>query len=180
MLATVSGRRFPAGKLRRRPPAEAGSALVEFGLIFIVFMTIVMGINGFGSALYAYHFVSHAAREATRYAVVRGSTCYTDDQSCVASNSASGITGPTTKADVQAFVKQYAPSGIDTSKISFPLICGVSDGGKCAASPASCTTANAPGCTVSVTVSYNYNYIFPLLPSGALTLSSTSEMVIAH
>ena len=55
--------------------SEEGSSLVEFALIFLVLMTMMLGIIDFCRAAYAYHFVSNAAREATRYAAVRGSTC---------------------------------------------------------------------------------------------------------
>jgi hypothetical protein len=42
------------------------------------------------------------------------------------------------------------------------------------------TTTNAPGCTVEVQVQYNFNFLAPFVHSSVVTMSSTSEMVIAH
>ena len=78
---------------------ERGSTLVEFALVFILFMTVLLGIAGFGHALYTYHFVSNVAREATRWAAVNGSTCATD----------SSCTAPATSSDIDAYVKSLAP-----------------------------------------------------------------------
>ena len=58
---------------------ETGSGLVEYAIVFTVFMTMLLGVADFGRAMYAYHFVSSAAREATRYAIVRGCTPTTTD-----------------------------------------------------------------------------------------------------
>ncbi len=164
---------------------EQGSSLVEFALIFLVMMAMMLGIIDFCRAAYAYHFVSNAAREATRYAAVRGSTC-TGDGSCANDGN---CTNYATVTCVPTYVDSIAPPGIDASSTG----CG---GSACltttaswtplANSPAVCsTTNNAPGCTVKVIVSYNFNFIFPLVyrafsSTGTLTLSSTSEMIIVH
>jgi hypothetical protein len=65
-----------------RLKAEEGSNLVEFAFIVLLLMSMMLGIIDFSRALYSYHFISNAAREATRYAAVRGYTC-TNDGSCV-------------------------------------------------------------------------------------------------
>lgn len=155
----------------RARAGERGSTLLEFALVFILFMTILLGIAGFGHALYAYHFVSNAAREATRWATVNGSTC-ASDSSCAA---------PASQADVANYIKSITPPGITPGNLTVAA-CGTSDTAKCADStPAVCaTTSNAPGCDVEVQVSYQFNFIFPLLPTSPLTMSSTSEMVISH
>lgn len=168
-----------AAARRVHPQAEKGSTLVEFAVVVTLLLMLIFGVNGFGHALYAYHFVSHAAREATRYASVRGSTC-ANDNSCVASNSASSTAGATTQADVQTFVKNSVPSGLNSSKVTVTT-CGVSGGSVCSVSPAVCnSTPNAPGCTVQVQVSYAYDFIFPLIRTTSMTLSSTSDLVIVH
>jgi Flp pilus assembly protein TadG len=155
-----------------------GSTLVEYALVITILMTMLLGIADFSRALYAYHFVSNTAREAARYAAVRGITC-TNDNSCTAANSASGTAGATTQADIQAFV-QNVPLGINaanvTATISWPPQ---------ANSPAICTNPlgpqiNAPGCTVQVQVSYVFNFAFPFVSSTALTMNSTSQMIISH
>lgn len=148
---------------------QKGSTLVEFALVVILLLTMFLGIAGFGHALYAYHFVSNVAREAARWAIVNGSTC-TDDSSC---------TAPATQADIDTFVKSHAPGGIDTSQIATAVTFNPPGSNP----PPICATAgnaDAPGCTVEVTVSYNFNFIFPFIRSTVLPMSSTSEMVISH
>jgi hypothetical protein len=181
---------------------ERGASLVEYAFVVIFFFSLVFGISGFGHALFVYHHLNNAAKEATRYAAVRGSTCNVTpsaaESSCTTANSASGIAGPTTIADVKAFVASITPASIDSTKFAYS-ICGVSDSAACASSgPQVCTTAvgvlpitaDYPGCTVSVQVAYAYNFVFPLIPStstitapctvAGFCMSSASQMIIVH
>ena len=57
---------------RRR--GERGNTLVESALSLAVFLMILFGAMDFGRMIFAYNFASNSAREATRYAVVRGTT----------------------------------------------------------------------------------------------------------
>ena len=166
---------------------QRGVSLVEYGLVVSMFLLLLFGIGGFGHAIYVYHHLNNAAKEATRYAAVRGSTC-SSDSSCLASNSALGTAGPTTQADVTQFVKNITPTGVDPTKLTV-TICGVSDTAACpASSPEVCTaavgtlpaTANYPGCTVQVQVQYAYNFIFPLIRKTVLNMSSSSDLIIVH
>jgi Flp pilus assembly protein TadG len=157
-------RRTVHGPIRARLAEECGSNLVEYAFMFIPFMLLMFGIAGFGHALYAYHFVSTEAREATRWAAVNGSTC-NSDTSC---NGLGGMnSGPVSGADIATYVANHTPPGIDPTQITVTSTW----------IPANC---NTPGCTVEVQVSYNFHFIFPLISTSALPLSSTSEMVIAH
>jgi Flp pilus assembly protein TadG len=174
---------FASGKLRR----QKGAALVEYAFIAILFLSLLFGISGFGHALYVYHHLNEAAKEATRYAAVRGLNCSVDS-SCVASNSASGTAGPTTQSDVQAYVLSITPPAIDTSQLTTtatwpgpdsPPICfhdiTVPSGVVVTKVP-----NNSPGCTVQVQIQYVYTFMFPLVQSTSTTMSSSSEMVILH
>ena len=49
--------------------------MVEMALSMIILLTILFGLIEMCLALYTYHFVSDAAREGSRYAIVHGSTC---------------------------------------------------------------------------------------------------------
>jgi Flp pilus assembly protein TadG len=163
--------------------AEDGSALVEWAIVCILFMTMLLGIIDFGRALYTYHFVSHAAREATRFAAVHGYTCDTDADggSCTPTGGPADTANPTPITD---FVNSIIPPGIDSSKVNTvaqwpfesdsPTICSQSVTG--VGGP----YENYPGCTVEVTVSYPFQLLFPLVGTNPLTLSSSSQMVIAH
>lgn len=146
----------------RRLEAETGSGLIEYALIFLLFMTMILGIADFGRLLYAFHFVSNTARDATRWAAVNGATC-TNDGSCAA---------PATNTDIETHVKQNVPAGIDSTKLnpvaSFP------------STTANCTVKNSPGCNVDVVVTYTFNFVFPFVSNKTLTLSSESTTVIIH
>ena len=182
-----------------RKRSEKGAVLLEYAFVFIMFLTLIFAISGFGHALFVYHTIDNIAKEATRYATVRGATCG-NDSSCTSNNSASGITGPTTVADVEAYVASITPQSIDSSKFTYN-ICGTSEASAtvCAASPAVCSsTVNGvgplakgyPGCVVSVQVAYPYAFIFPFLPNYTTTtapctqpgicLNSKSQFVIVH
>jgi len=179
---------------------QAGAALVEYAFILILFMSVLFGISGFGHAIFVYHHVNNAAKEGARYATVRGYNCDKDEavHSCQASNSASGVAGPTDLTGITSYIQAITPPSIDTSKMVITA-CGVSGQSACSEStPAVCSvavgtqpaTANYDGCTVKVTVSYPYNFMFPLIQttttitapctSAGFCMSSTSEMVILH
>ena len=161
---------------------------------------MLFGVVDFGRALYAYHFVSHAAREASRWAAVNGTTCGNDavtgtgdTGSCTApvtgsSGSYSLCTSGCTYAsqtDVQNYVQMIAPPGIDTTSKGC-------SGSACLSTAATwqdpawtrpdpCgSPPEGPGCTVKVTVNYTFNFLVPLVHKGSIAMSSTSEMVIAH
>lgn len=175
---------------------ERGSTLVEFGLSLMVLMTLMLGVVEFSRSLYAYHFVSHAARQAARWAAVNGSTCG-DDGSCVGSDGMNN--GYATAADIQNYAIGLAPTGINsqnvTAAVSWPKsgtappsnsLCSTyptAPGCFCYTSTTignADTDANGPGCPVQVKVSYDFHFIFPFVHSGALQLSSTAQSVITH
>ena len=90
------------GQDRKPRLNEVGSAILEFGLVIVMFFMFVFGVMDFGRALYTYHFVSNAACEATRYAIVRGSNS----------------TDPVTASDIASYVKSITPEGIDPNQLS--------------------------------------------------------------
>jgi Flp pilus assembly protein TadG len=155
---------------------------VEYAIVLLLLFTMLFGICCFGHALYAYHFVSHAAKSAARWAAVNGSTCASDG-SCTFTNGAQ-------QPDVRCYVKGgtgcptagIVPPGIDPGKLTVNASWCTATGCPGSVTPSSvCTTTNnSPGCPVEVTVSYQFSFIFPLVSSAPLTLSSSSEMVIAH
>jgi Flp pilus assembly protein TadG len=51
---------------------ERGAYLVEFAIVALVLVLMIFGIMEFGRAIWASGSVAHAAREGTRYAIVRG------------------------------------------------------------------------------------------------------------
>jgi Flp pilus assembly protein TadG len=163
-----AARRRP--ELRKHPqPARArqrGTTILESAVMISVLLVMMFGVVGFGNALYTYHFVSNTAREATRWASVRGYTC------------TGGLAGgcPANDADVNAYVQNLSTGiGLDPTKVTTTTT-WVAPPNNLAA----CTTQpNSPGCVVKVQVQYSFQFLFPLLPSG-FTMQSTSQMVISQ
>ena len=57
----------------RKTSRQRGNTMVEAALTAIIFVMVLFGVVGFGRAIWAYSWTAHAAREATRWASVRGS-----------------------------------------------------------------------------------------------------------
>jgi Flp pilus assembly protein TadG len=161
----------------RKLKGEDGNNLVEYALVFMFFMSMLLGIVDFSRALYSYHFLSNAAREATRWAAVNGAACGAPSSSNPAGdNSCNGVggmnNGPASESDIQTYVTKITPPGVDSTKLtttaSWP------------GSGAVCSVVNNPGCPVDVQVSYNFTFVVPFIRTTPLTLSSTSEMIIVH
>jgi len=169
---------------------EKGTSLVEFALVFLLLATVLFGIMGFAHALYTYHFLGHISKEASRWAAVNGSAC-TDDNTCSAA---------ATSGDISTYVQNHVPPGVVLGNITTTATWPVKTNG-----PAECAGNNStnppipkipnyPGCTVQVTVSYPFQFSFPLLnkliPTATKTsapctqpgicMSSTSDMIIVH
>lgn len=161
---------------------ERGSTLVEFAVVITVLLTVMFGIIDFSRAMYAYHFVSNAAREATRYASVRGSACNTWASACPALNT-----------DVTSYVQSIVSSGIYVSSVTtgtppstagalgvtttWPATTG--SGGTCLTGGQ--IKINYPGCVVTVKVQYNYGFSLPYLTSlSKINMTSTSQFVISQ
>jgi Flp pilus assembly protein TadG len=169
--APVAGcARDPApGAFRGLPNRQnaQGSTLAEFAFMLPLICLCMFGVIDFGRALYSYHYVSDAAREATRWASVRGKTCSGYPEAC-----------PAQAADVSDYVLSIAPPGIDAARgrlsVATAWVAPPGIGNSCRALP------NNPGCAVQVTVTYNFKFIFPFLPSSTYTMTSTSEMIISH
>jgi Flp pilus assembly protein TadG len=162
--------------IRKLLKSERGNGLVEFALAANVLFAIVFGVIDCSRALYAYHFTAYAAREATRYAMVRGSTWGT---SCSAVSSLGCSLNSSNANIVKSYVQGIVPLGIDSG--TSLTVTTTWPGTALAGSATTCNKANgnnSVGCLVQVQVSYSYSYFTALLPTSALVMKSTSEVVI--
>ena len=65
--------KWVASMVRRvGPRGDAGQSLLEFGIVGTLFMLLTLGIVEMGRAVWTYNSLAHAAREGTRWAIVRG------------------------------------------------------------------------------------------------------------
>jgi Flp pilus assembly protein TadG len=153
---------------------ERGDSLVELGIAMSVLMMVVFGIIDCSRALYTYHFVSCAAQQGARYAIVRGEdwplSCATSTSySCQAS-----------AANIKTYVQSLATPGITPANITVtPTWPQQTVNGAATGCNSSATQANE-GCLVKIQVSYTYHFFLPYLPAGGIPMTATSEQAIAY
>lgn len=164
------GIRFPQGARCGFYRDEEGGSLVEFGIAASLFLTLFFCVTSLSMLAYSYYFVSDAAREATRYAVVRGNTLVAD---CTAPGPANCIAQT---GDIQTLVRNFAFPGIKSSNLNVSTTWLTSLGGSCGTSD----NCKSPGNQVQVQVTYSFPLIAPYLPRDTFLLSSTSQMVISQ
>lgn len=129
---------------------QAGQAAVEFALSAALFILLLFGVVEMALAAYNYNMVCSAAREAVRYAIVHSPTS----------------PNPATVSQIQQVAIDYAPAlNLTSSNISVNW-------------PAD---ANLPSMNdAQVTISYNYQIAVPFLQPVALTLTTTSQMLVSQ
>jgi Flp pilus assembly protein TadG len=144
---------------------EEGQSTLETALSAIAVLTLFLGVMEMCMALYTYHFVSEAAREGTRYAMVRGSSCSGFSSAC-----------PAQASDVRTYVRGIGFPGIVPANVAVTTSWPTT-GSSCTPSSLPC---NNPGNLVQVTVQYRFPLSIPFVPSSSLPLTSTSKMAISQ
>lgn len=165
-------------RLLRLAREEQGAELVEFAMTAWLLMLVVFGIFQCGFAMYAYHFMSYAAQQGSRFAMVRGYTWSQNISTTCATSAPPNFTMKydctASTTDIQNYVQSLATPGIITGGLTMNTTSSYVWSGTAAA----CTTnANSPGCPVTVTVNYTFHFL-PFLPIASLPLSATSQKVI--
>ena len=158
--------------------AERGSALFEYALALALLFTFMFGIMDFSRALYAYHWASYAAHDATRWASLRGSSCRTFGSAC-----------PAAAVDVTNYVKGIVSGGITVAACNAQnnnpgcLVVTTTWPGA-TGNPTGCDTSrgtNSPGCPVNVQVQYRYGFTLPFVSRVAsISMLSTSRLTISQ
>ena len=143
---------------------------------------MLLGVAEISLALYSFHFVAHAAHEATRYAIVRGSDWTDSSGAPSACSSYNSVMCEASVADVQNFVVNMNFPGI---KITTDDVCVEYFSSIPSSASSSCTTstgtlANGLGDVVQVTIAYPFSFGIPGLKTYTYNLASTSQMVIAQ
>jgi Flp pilus assembly protein TadG len=153
-------------RMRRASRDESGSAIVEFAVTSTILFTLLIGVTAICLALYSYNVVSEIAREATRYAIVRGSACNSFPDCNI------------DQTGLQTYVQGLGFPGINPAALTVAASATV---------PVTFTTCtgtlkpcNTPGSAVQVKVTYTFPVVIPFVPSRTLTMSSTSQMVISQ
>jgi Flp pilus assembly protein TadG len=163
----------PAGSTkehRRGICAEEGATLVEFAISCSVLLMMLLGIIQVSLLVYTYDFVSEAARDGARYAIVRGSKCI-GFPDCNA-----------TSTQIQAHIQTLNFPAINTSNLTATAVwC------QAAAAPpnmvwstCTATTPKIQGNAVKVTVQYPFPLNIPFWGKTTVNLSNSSQMVMSQ
>jgi Flp pilus assembly protein TadG len=137
--------------------------MVETCIVALLALMVIFGITEFGRALFTYHAVSNGARLGSRYAIVHGANC-----------TSAGC--PATTDTIKTYVQNSTP-GLNQSSLSATATwTGTAlDGSTCASG-----SSEKPGCTVTITVQYPYDFVLPSIFGSRITMSSTSQMVVSN
>jgi Flp pilus assembly protein TadG len=170
----------PAKRRSTKLRGEDGAAMVETAISASVLLMVLIGMTQLFMALYGYHYVAYAAREGTRWAMVRGSECSIDS----ATMPNCGAVG----TDVQTHVQGLGFPGIDSTKVT-ASVKWMTASSPTASAPTAwtlCSTdspdpgCNAPGHMVVVDVTYAYPLSIPFLNNQTVNMTSTSSMAVTQ
>ncbi len=151
---------------RLQRPHERGATTVEFALSALILMTIVIGVMNMCLAIFSYHLVAQAARDGSRYAMVRGNTCSAAGASCTISAAA-----------VQTYLQNQGYPGIVPANLTVTTTYSAYPSGTTCSPNLNCEN---PGNLVKVKVVYAYDLHIPFMPRNTLQLTSSSAMVISQ
>lgn len=200
-LAGVRAGRATAGKdsLRKLLRNDDGAALVETAISTIIVLGLLFAVFDFSLAFYTFHYVSDAAREGARYAIVRGNLACSNTPNIDVCKA--GDTTGATEADISAYV-----AGCNASTSSGASVCGSNsysglaypgidnaDYMKVKVSTASLTpgtltwtscgegtSCNSPGAQVQVQVTYKFPLSVPFWRQESIGIGSTSTMTFSQ
>ncbi|WP_162601667.1 TadE/TadG family type IV pilus assembly protein [Occallatibacter savannae] len=142
---------------------EEGGSLVEFAIASLLLIMMLFGIIEFSFAFYGYHFTAEAAKEAARYASVRGSNACTTANPNLADYC---LTGAGDNTRITALVAGLGYPGINSANTTAQL--SLPDGD------------NAVGHNVKVDVYYTFPIAVPYWKATRLQMHSTAQMVISN
>lgn len=173
------------------PGLDDGASLVEVAVSLSVYLMLLMAVIELLLTLYSYHFVSDAAREATRYAVIRGAnSCYPNPAfpNCnLGPPSITSATNPNRNAVLQ-YIDSIRYPGLDPKNLSADVTWWIAQ--QNANGNMSWTTqcsrqldakdnpCNAEGNAVRVVVTYDFPLTLPWMRASLIKVSSTSQMAI--
>jgi Flp pilus assembly protein TadG len=153
----------------RRPRVvqdDSGQTLVEFAITLTIFLTAVFTLIELCLVFYTSSTISECAREGTRYAIVRGSTCLTGGTT----GAGASCTASATAINTYVSGLGYPNAGGGSMTVSTTF----------SADGSTFTTSgnNTPNDLVRVQITYNFPIKLPFVPKNALNLKAQSQMTI--
>lgn len=137
--------------MRLRPPSREGVTAVESAVVLPVFFLFVIGMIVGGLGVFRYQEIASLAREATRFASVRGE----------AYAQATGKTAATSQDVYDGAIRPNAV-GLDVSKLTYDV---------------TWSPDKRQGSTVTVRVTYRW---VPEAIFGGMDLTSTSSALMSY
>jgi Flp pilus assembly protein TadG len=178
---------------------EDGSSLVEMGLSAIVAFMFLFGIIETSYLLYSYNYVSNAARDASRYAAIRGPNSCNDATvtpfpDCgLKPTNFSSTTDPTNNP-LLSYVEGMGYPGLNPSntsmEVKYMVATKTSAGATTWAYDATCSSTsdldasgnacNNVGNMINVKVIHNFPLNIPFWKKMTVPVGSTSQMMISE
>ncbi|HEV8252728.1 MAG TPA: TadE family protein [Candidatus Limnocylindria bacterium] len=172
---------------RRTKPR--GQAMVEFALVFPIFILLLVGLFDFGRVVWVNDTLATAAREAVRYAIVHGGSASTlcpagppgpnslePDASCPPFPDGAAYPSGSLQA-IKDVAQRWASGSGDSVTVSVCYGAVTS----CADDVSEVGATNDRGTQVTVTVTSTVSLAAPsLLGFGGFDLSATSTMLVNH
>jgi hypothetical protein len=178
---------------------EDGSSMVEMGLAAIVAFMFLFGIIETSYLLYSYNYVSNAARDASRYAAVRGPNSCNDANitpfpNCGLKPTKFSSTTDPTNNPLLAYVEGMGYPGLTASNTSMEvkyLVATKTSAGlttwtydaNCSSTSdldSSSNACNNVGNMINVKVVYNFPLNIPFWRNVTVPVGSTSQMMISE
>jgi Flp pilus assembly protein TadG len=170
-----------------------GSTMVEFALSITIMLAMMLGLIDFARMVYAYHAVANAAREATRFASIRGAaSCATTPRTFPLEVCPAGTTELTNFVSSQltgAAIYNNTGGGF-TNRGDLVVTTtwnGLKGDNSTACPNRTPPTSKDPGCVVQVLVQYKFGFTIPYwaffqnsTKPAALSMTSTSQTVISQ
>jgi hypothetical protein len=167
--------------MRRLFRDRSGQSLVEFALVFPIFMLLLFGLIDGGRLVYQHSVLSQAAREGARLASVEASWIGVSDPGC---GSAGGPVCPANvtamKTDIiSAANRMIAPFASIASADVF-VRCDPSGGAPSGNWTGTSCSSNTTGHVASVRVTGTFRAITPIVSQivGIVPMSASTSMVI--
>jgi Flp pilus assembly protein TadG len=141
------------GRFRLGRRAQRGQAVAEFALVAPVLFLLALGILEGGRFILHYEALNNATRAGIRYAIIHGSN----------SIDPTGPPDDATGADIRQAVADAALGLVTVGDLTIPAPVYSGPNG----------VNNKRGSEVSLTVSFTYGPIVPILPSITITAEAT-------
>jgi Flp pilus assembly protein TadG len=172
--------------LRNRGGSQRGQGLAEFALVFPIIVLLLVAVFDIGRGVYAYTSIANAARQGARVAAVNQLYPDVSDTTCNENMPVEDISvGGSPTWSARACAAAAATSlGLRPTNVTVSYAPPSGSALACPSGPApALPSANTPfhvGCLATVTVTYTWSPVTPIVSSflSSISMTSTSTMPV--